>query len=60
MRKEKRHSIVATLWFLAAIGFFIAGAIGKNMLFISVGALSVCVGCLYLAKGKSDSKNKNE
>jgi hypothetical protein len=44
LMKTKIHLIAAGLCYLAAIVFWISAVIGKSTLFVTVGALWMCIG----------------
>lgn len=45
---ERKPLLVAALWYVAAIFFFIAAGIGKNIPYVAIGALYLCIGSCYL------------
>lgn len=45
---KQKPLLIAILWYVGAIFFFIAAGIGKNMPYVAVGALYLCVGSYYL------------
>ncbi len=55
--KKKSYSIVAVLWYVGAICFFIAAGIGKNSAYMALGALYLCIGSFYLALYKKHKNN---
>ncbi|WP_292466254.1 hypothetical protein [Methanolobus sp.] len=57
--KKKSYSIIAVLWYVAAIFFFAAAGIGKNSVYVALGALYICIGSLNL-RLYYKHKNHNE
>lgn len=55
--KTKTYLIAAILCYLAAIGFFASAIIGKSTVFVTVGALWICIGTLDLALSRKRNGN---
>jgi uncharacterized membrane protein len=60
-------NILAATCMIAAIGFVIAFLVGGYTPFIAVGAMWICIGCLFFVVGvlkrkpkKSEEKNQNQ
>lgn len=53
------YSTIAVLWYVAAICFFAAAGIGKNSVYVALGAFYICIGSLNL-RLYYKHKNHNE
>lgn len=57
---ERKSLLVAALWYVAAIFFFIAAGIGKNIPYVAIGVLYLCIGSCYLALHNRHKKLNGE